>query len=144
MTTKLYDTDFYKWTVSQADLLRNEDYAELDLENLIEEIESMGKRDKRELASRLTVLLMHLLKLHYQPERRGNSWLRTTRTQRQKIDLVLKDSPSLRREIPALIEYVYPQARKNATTETELLLATFPIDCPWTAEQILDGDWLPG
>ena len=141
MTTATYKTDFYAWTQRQAGLLQNEDFAELDLPNLIEEIESMGISQRNEVTRRLIVLLMHLLKLRYQKRQHTNSWRRTIRTQRRDIEIVLESSPSLRRLVPDLIAYAYPRARKDAAAETNLPLTTFPQDCPWTVEQILDADF---
>ncbi len=148
MPQTLYDTDFYRWTQQQAALLQAEEFEELDLPNLIEEIEAMGRRDRRELTNRLLVLLMHLLKWGYQPNIHGHaqpkSWRNTIRTQRNRIEIVLMDSPSLRRELPTYIAYVYPRACKGASEETGLPVAIFPATCLYTLEQILDLDWLPG
>jgi predicted DNA-binding ribbon-helix-helix protein len=146
MKTATYETDFYAWTQQQAALLQAEELEQLDLPNLIEEIESMGKSQRTQLANRLRVLLMHLLKLRYQPcsvDRPARSWLNTIREQRNRIELVLRDSPSLRQELADEVAYAYPRARKQAAIETESLLATFPVVCPWTVEEILDEDWLP-
>lgn len=104
----------------------------------------MGASQRKEIKSRLLILIMHLLKLHYQSRQHPNSWLRTIRTQRNEIEFTLSDSPSLRRELPAAIEYVYPRARKQAAAETGLPLATFPATCPYTVDQILDDDFFPG
>lgn len=143
----LYETDFYAWTQEQAALLRAEELEKLDLANLIEEIEAMGRRDRRELSSRLIVLLMHLLKWQYQPTLHGHaqpsSWLRTIHTQRRKLELLLLDSPSLRRELPDHLEYAWPRACADASRETGLSLVTFPATCPYTMEQILDATYLP-
>jgi hypothetical protein len=141
MTTTLYDTDFYAWTQEQASLLRAEEVEKLDLSNLLEEIEAMGQRERRELTSRLTVLIMHLLKWQYQPEHRSKSWASTLRHQRYELALLLDDSPSLRRELPERIALVYPRACANAIGETGLL--ALPTVCPYTSEQILDEDFLP-
>jgi len=143
MTQVLYNQDFYAWTKQQASLLQAEELEQLDIPNLIEEIESMGKSQRRELDSRLTILLMHLLKLQQRPTYSGNSWYSTVDTQRREIGLVLRDSPSLRCEVLDGIAYAYPRARKDAARETKSALATFPTDCPWTVEEILDEDWLP-
>lgn len=146
-TVQLYEKDFYAWTQAQAALLQAEEFAELDLPNLIEEIEAMGRRDRRELTSRLTVLIMHLLKWQYQPTPHGRpqprSWLNTISTQRRELDLVLRDSPSLRRELPDHIEYAWPRARVDASRETGLDLKSFPIACPYTQAEILDDAFLP-
>lgn len=147
MTNTTYRTDFYAWTQEQAALLRTEELEQLDLPNLIEEIESMGASQRKAVKRRLLVLLMHLLRWQYQPGHKGrrpNSWRSTIRTQRNEIEIELSDSPSLRREVPDFIAYVYPRARKGAAEETGLALSTFPTDCPWTLEEVLDEDWLPG
>jgi hypothetical protein len=143
--TALYERDFYAWTQEQAALLRNEEYAELDLSNLIEEIEAMGRRDRRELTSRLTVLLMHLLKWQHQTGQHGRSrsWQNTIDTQRAEIELILRDSPSLHSELEEHIEYAWPKACRAAARETRLPLSIFPTTCTYTSEQILDADWLP-
>ncbi|MDQ3248758.1 MAG: DUF29 domain-containing protein [Chloroflexota bacterium] len=141
MQRTTYETDFYAWTQQQAALLQAEDLEKLDLPNLAEEIESMGKRDRKEVASRLKVLLIHLLKWKYQPQKnKGSSWRDTIRTQRNEIADEFDYSPSLRRELSALIAYAYPRARRDAAIETKLALATFPADCPWTGEEILGED----
>ena len=105
-----YDTDFYKWTQAQADALRAEKWELIDIANLAEEIESLGKRDRRELSSRLGILVRHLLKWHYQPERRrtGRSWQSTIMEQRRRIAGVLEQSPSLRTQLPDLLADEYP------------------------------------
>ncbi len=144
MPQTLYRTDFYAWTQQQAELLQAEEFERLDLPNLVEEIESMGISERKELTSRLTVLLIHLLKLRYQPRRRTRSWLSTINEQRNQLEILFRTSPSLRRQVTDEIEYAYPRARKGAAIETGLALATFPPDCPWKVEEILDADWLPG
>ncbi len=95
-TTTLYKQDFYAWTQRQAELLRAGQLGELDIENLIEEIESLGRQERQELRNRLGVLLGHLLKWHYQPEARSKSWVYTIREQRQEIQRHLKENPSLK------------------------------------------------
>src|SRR5262245_1130692 len=98
-----YERDFYRWTQRQAALLRTQDSGELDWKNIAEEIESLGKRDRRELGSRLRVLMIHLLKWQFQPTKRSESWSSTIGTQREEIRLIIEDSPSLRRQVPALM-----------------------------------------
>jgi hypothetical protein len=139
-----YDTDFYEWCLETAALIRDRRFDEIDLEHVAEEIEDMGKRDKREVGSRLTVLIMHLLKWQMQPERKDkSSWRETIEEQRLQLNLVLRDSPSLvriaRHEIPS----VYPSAVKKAARETRLTPGLFPKTCPYTAEQILNDDFFP-
>jgi hypothetical protein len=140
---KLYDADFVRWTEEQAAALRAGRLGALDLENLAEEIESLGKRDRRRLKSRLAVLVMHLLKWAYQIDRRSGSWESTIRTQRGEIRQLLDDSPSLRREVPGFIDERYDMARRNAAAETGLPLAAFPESCPFGIDEILAEEWLP-
>jgi Domain of unknown function DUF29 len=137
-----YDTDFYLWTQQQADLLRQGALSQVDAVNLAEEIESMGKSDRRSLESHLYIVLMHLLKWQYQPERRGNSWESSIDNGRDAIRRLLKDSPSLRPQAPTLAVEEYPGARRKAAKETGLPLNTFPEHCPFTVDQIT-GDYWP-
>jgi len=143
MTDTAYDTDFYTWTQAQAALLRQGRAEQLDWENLAEEIESLGNRDKRELKSRLEVLIMHLLKWWRQPEHQSRSWQGTIREQRDQLADLLEDSPSLRRRVPDYLKRAYPRARRKALDETGLYDPAFPPDCPWTVEQVLDPDFFP-
>jgi Domain of unknown function DUF29 len=138
-----YDADFFAWTMEQARLLREGALSEIDTLNLAEEIESMGKNNRRELGSRLVVLLMHLLKWSYQPNRRSPSWATTVRDQRDEIEELLADSPSLRSAVEDTLSTVYARALRKAVSETGLPEATFPANCPFTAEQILSEDFLP-
>ena len=115
---------------------------DLDLANIAEEIESMGKRDRRAISGYLQNVLMHLLKWRYQPERRGTSWELSIENGRYQIIDLLDESPSLKPQMDALIAKEYRQARKNASRETGLPLTTFPDQCPFTVEQIT-GDWWP-
>lgn len=138
-----YDDDFFAWTQEQARLLRGGDLSVVDAENLAEEIESMGRRDRRELRSRLVVLIAHLLKWKCQARRRSQSWQSTIRTQRREIELVLGDSPSLRPLFDGLVAEEYGAARQNAADETRSALRNFPAECPFTPEQILSEDFLP-
>jgi hypothetical protein len=139
----LYDTDIGAWAEQQARLLRAGWFAELDIEHIAEEIEDVGKSEQRELASRLSVLLAHLLKWHYQPERRGNSWRRTILAQRRSLSLRLKRTPSLKTILrdPDWLEEIWEDAISAATAETGL--DAFPEHCPWEIPQVLDADWMP-
>lgn len=144
MTNTTYRTDFYAWTQEQAALLEAEEWEKLDAPHIKEELESMGASQRSALTSRLKVLLMHLLKWRYQPEKNyGNSWHNTIDEQRAEIADLLEDNPSLHTELPTQFAKAYPRARRDAARETKLSLATFPIDCPWTVEEILDEDWYP-
>jgi hypothetical protein len=145
MHAPLYDEDFYAWTQQQAVLLRARKWRDLDYDNLAEELEALGKRDRRELEHRLEILVMHLLKWRYQPERRDRSrgWRSTIREQRRRLARLLQDSPSLRSEVPALMDDGYPHARGKALDETSLAPETLPSTCPWTAAQVLDDAFWP-
>jgi len=138
-----YEDDLFAWTQEQAALLRAHAVDGLDWENLAEEIESMGGRDRRELESRLAVVLLHLLKWQAQPALRGSSWRKSLRTQRREIRKLLKQSPSLRREVPGLIREAYADAVKDAIDETGLRADAFPSACPYAPDAVLDEDHLP-
>jgi hypothetical protein len=127
---KGYDDDFFLWTKKQAKLLKSGELSKLDIKNLIEEIESLGKSDKRALLSHLIILLQHLLKKEYQASKATKSWDHSIRNATFQIELLLKDSPSLKKQIPSLLEEAYPYARKQAAEETKLELKTFPAECP--------------
>jgi hypothetical protein len=146
MTTnaELYEQDFFEWTQTTAALIRTGKWQAIDPESVAEEIESLGKRDRRELGSRLQVLAMYLLKWYYQPSERSGSWWGTIEDQRTEILALLDDSPSLRRQVPAILAQRYPRARAKASGETGLPVETFPPTCPWTAEQVLAADFWPG
>ena len=139
----MYETDFYLWTQEQATLLREGRLDELDVPNLVEEIDSLGRSQRHELRSRLRVLLMHLLKWHYQPERRGPSWESTISEQRIHIEELLSDSPSLMTQVPTILPHVYALSRQSAHRETRLPLSTFPETCPYAVEQVLDDTFWP-
>jgi Domain of unknown function DUF29 len=139
----VYKKDFYAWTQEQAVLLRERQYTQLDLENLIEEIEGMGRSEYRQLSNRLEILIMHLLKWQYQPELRGRSWELTILEQRRRIAKLLRNNPSLRHELPTLLPDAYEDAAFSAMRETGLLLTTFPEQCPYTLAEVLDQTWLP-
>ena len=138
-----YDEDFFAWTQEQARMLRDGDFSQLDVENVAEELESMGRSDKRELRSRLTQLIMHLLKWQYQPGFRSRSWTSTIGQQRDQVKELLDESPSLRPTVTTDLSRIYKSARINAANETGLSETTFPPTAPYTAEQILSEDFLP-
>lgn len=137
-----YDQDFYLWLETTAKQLKEGRFSEIDLENLIEEIECMGRSEKRALESNLVVLLMHLVKYKYQHEKRSNSWKVTIREHRRRLTRTFKDSPSLKLYFQEVLLECYQDARKQASDETGLL-DTFPVDSPFTADECLDEDFLP-
>jgi hypothetical protein len=140
----LYDRDFFAWANEQAGLLRAGRLSEIDLENVAEEIESMGRSEKRELVSRLTVLLLHLLKWEHQAAGRGNSWRLSIANARDRLIEHLDDNPSLKSRLDAAVTSAYRYARREASVETNLPEATFPGTCPWSYDQIIDAAFWPG
>jgi hypothetical protein len=143
MTKAAYDTDFYAWTQAQAAHLRAKEWPALDVDNLAEEIESLGASDRRALRSHLLRLTQHLLKWHYQPQRRGESWRQSIDNARLEIELIVADSRTLRDFLPEALTWAYPRSRKEATKDTGLPPATFPETCPWALAQVLDEDFWP-
>lgn len=131
-----YEKDFSNWTKSQAKLLRNKKFLNLDIDNLIEEIESLGKSEKRVLLSHVIILLLHLLKRDYQSKKHTKSWDDSIENARVEIDLILLDSPSFKRELPIIIEKAYKYARKKAIIETGLEESMLPDSCPWKAKEL--------
>jgi hypothetical protein len=138
-----YDQDYYLWFVDQVRLLRNGMWQHVDIEHLAEELEDMGKREKRALRSRTVVLLAHLLNYAHQPERRSPSWNGTIREQRKQLEDLLRDSPSLKPRLIEELEDSYISAKLLAAGETSLSEAEFPPTCPFTLEQLLDEHFWP-
>jgi hypothetical protein len=144
LTSSLYETDFYAWTQEQASLLRKHQWSELDLLNLIEEIESLGKQQRQELRNRLSVLIGHLLKWEYQSSMPSRSWLATIRVQRRDTLRLLKDNPSLKSYLEDALAEAYENGRDLAMGETDLPEETFPKQCPYSLTEILDNSFYPG
>ena len=144
MGTK-YDADVVAWAIEQASLLRTGRLSDLDIEHIAEEIEDVGKSEQRELAGRMAVLLAHLLKWEYQPERRGSSWEDTIRTQRERIERRICKTPSLRASLTDADWQadVWDDAVDDAVKETGMARKVFPRSCPWTKEQIMSQDFYP-
>lgn len=132
-----YEKDFFKWTKAQAHLLKQGKFEKLDLDNLIEEIESLGRSDKRSLKSHCIVLLQHMLKVQCQPNKKTPSWDKSIRNARIEIALILEDSPSLKEGISEIIEAAYSYAKQKAMIETGLEASSFPEECPWGVLEIL-------
>jgi hypothetical protein len=139
----LYETDFYDWTQKQVGLLKSRQWEQLDVVNLIEEVEALGRKERQELRNRLGILLGHLLKWQFQPEHRSNSWLGTIREQRIQIKLLLEDSPSLKPYLNEIFLVTYELGLALAIRETQLGEAIFPESCPYTPDQIMRSDFLP-
>jgi hypothetical protein len=138
-----YDRDFYAWAMENAALLRQGRPDRADLANIAEELESIGKSERRELFSRMRVLVGHLLKWQCQPDQRSSDWRGTIGEQRNAIEDVLADSPSLRGRVAAALAEAYPKARRLAALETGLPLGRFPESCPYRADQVLPTDFWP-
>lgn len=139
----LYDRDFHAWASEQAALLRERRLGEADIEHIAEEIESMGKTERRELVSRLRVLLLHLLKWQLQPAGRCSSWRTSVIVQRNDLADHLDDNPSLRAFLPEALSKAYRNARLEAAEETKLPLSTFPSDCPYSIDEIASAEFWP-
>ena len=145
MGSSCYDKDVFLWSREQAALLRAGNFSQLDIEHLADEIEDVGKSEKRELAGRMAVLLAHLLKWQYQPERRSSCWTDTINVQRQRILLRLKETPSLKafmRDDDWMAD-AWLDGISSAQNETGLPMGMFPKKCPWSPEHLLSADWLP-
>jgi Domain of unknown function DUF29 len=138
-----YEQDFYAWTIEQSSLLRSGELSAVDAVNIAEEIESMGRSDRRELKSRLVVLVMHLLKWCHQPGARSRSWSATIEEQRLQIEGIIAESPSLRPSAAAMLPEVHAIARARAIADTGLADEVFPEACPFTADEVLSRTFLP-
>ncbi len=141
--TQVYDDDVVAWAQEQAQLLRNGQWLRLDVEHLAEEIEDVGKSEKRALVHRLAVLVEHLYKWQAQPERRGNSWLTTIRLQRLQVQRLLARMPSLRAMMADNDVRIGVWDDAVLLLVKETALADIPPRCPWTLQQVLTADWLP-
>ena len=139
----LYEQDLFAWTQQQVNLLTHQRWHELDVENLIDELEGMARRDRREMINRLIILIAHLLKWEFQPDHQSGSWRGSIQEQRLQLNGLLEDSPSLHQQFIESLEKAYPQAVKLASKETELPTTKFPNECPYELAQLLDEDFLP-
>lgn len=140
----LYDTDFYSWLQEQARLLEQGQANQCDLDNLIEEVEDMGKRHLQKLDSHLTELLMHLLKWQYQPQKReyGHSWENSIRAHRKQARDLIEKYPSLEAKIISDWEGIFESALRSAVVDTDMTKEDFPGSCPWTFDQIMQEGWI--
>ena len=142
MGTVSYDEDFYAWAKRNAELMREGRLSEVEVEHIAEELESMTRSEKRELTNRLAVLIAHLLKWQFQPERRSNSCKNTIEVQREDVAELIEESPSLRHEIDADLGRAYKKAIRLAAAETGVSTETFPTVCPYAFDEIVaEGFW---
>lgn len=139
----LYQQDFHSWIEQHITLLKEARFNELDINHLIEELEDMGKSNKRELTSRLIILIAHLLKWHYQPQQRSNSWQCSIIEQRASIHYLLKKVPSLKGALIDSIIEAYPEAIEIAVAETKLSVSVFPVKCLYSKDELLNKDFYP-
>jgi Domain of unknown function DUF29 len=139
----LYEIDYLKWIEVNLQKLRDRDYTNVDWENLLEEIEDMGKSERRSIESNLIVVLLHLLKWQFQPDRRSGSWESSIIEHRRRIRKALKESPSLKPYFETILSECYTEALKQAKAETNLPLITFPVECPYHLTEVMDDDFLP-
>jgi Domain of unknown function DUF29 len=137
-TTTLYDQDFYAWIQRQIELLQSQQWQHVDIENLIEELDSLGKQQRQEVRNRLGILLGHLLKWRYQPEARSKSWRATIREQRQQICRHLAENPSLKPYLSEAIEIGYESGLNLVDRETPLDPDQLPQSCPFSDTEIFE------
>jgi len=140
--SELYDVDFAEWTRRNAELLRSGHAAEADLEHIAEEIEDMGKRERRSLHNRCVRLIEHLLKWQHQPERRSSSWMRTIVVQRRGIRRLLDENPSFRAALTEVVAEAYDDAAAIVAAVTQLPRTDLPAVCPFSVEQLLADEFL--
>ena len=142
-TSSLHELDFYAWTQQQVDLIKSGNLVDVDFEHVLQEIESMGASERRELINRLAVLLAHLLKWHYQPSFRGRSWQLTIKEQRRQLQRHLKDNPSLHARLNEFIADSYIDSVLLAAKETGLDESAFPVQCPYAQDDLLNSEFYP-
>lgn len=140
---QLYEQDYALWLHTTCQLLRANRLAEVDIANLLEELNDMGRSEKRDFTSNLIVVLMHLLKYAYQPGQRSNSWRFTLKEHRRRLQEALKTSPSLKSHLEQVFADCYQEARDLTATETGMNLENFPLESPFSSEQALDREYLP-
>lgn len=144
VTANLYETDFYAWTQKQAEFLRDRAWSQLDLANLIEEIESLGRQERTELRNRLSILIGNLLKWEYQSNRRSRSLLMMIRVSRRDVLELLAENPSLKAYLPECLQKAYQKGVLLVAGETNLPMKTFPPDCCYSLDEILRDRFYPG
>ncbi|MGM3308320.1 DUF29 domain-containing protein [Anabaena sp. WFMT] len=142
----LYEQDFYLWIQTTLQQLKERNLEQLDIENLIEEIDSMGRREKKELKTRLVLLIEHLLKLKYWTEEKeynARGWRNTVVEQRRQIAYTFADSPSLKAILNDVFLDCYQDARKDTINKYQLSSNLFPEECPFSLTEVLNADFIP-
>lgn len=149
----LYDSDFQHWLEKTINYLKNQQFSQLDIQHLVEELEDLGRSEKKALESNLMILMAHLLKLKIQnnvPEQMKGSWYDSVVEHRQRVCKSLRDTPSLKSYLEMAVQSAYPDARKVAIKEGKLAKFGIPIPpeeiypatCPFTLKQLLDDDFM--
>jgi hypothetical protein len=138
-----YEEDFYGWTLNTAQLLRDKKMSEIDFDHIAEELEDMVSSNETQMINRLTLVLSHLLKWQFQPNMRGHSWIYTIREQRKRSKIHLRKNPSLKSKLSEILLDAYDIAVLEAAKESGLDEKTFPTECPYTLEQIMDDEFYP-
>ena len=133
-----YDRDFYTWTLQQAALIREGRFAEIDRENVAEEIEALGRSEFAQFVSFLQLILLHMLKWDHQPERRTRSWRLSIVLHRDHAKTVLDENPGFKSRLGEALARAYRRARLDAMKETKLPSSTFPEVCPYSLEETLE------
>lgn len=138
-----YEEDVYGWATHTAELLRKKKMSEVDFDNIIEEIESLGRSEKSQLVNRLSLILSHLLKWQFQPERKTRSWDLTIKENRRRFKNILNENPSLKSKLAEILDDAYYYAKLEAGKETSIDESSFPKDCPYTFEEIMSDAFYP-
>ncbi|HYW18359.1 MAG TPA: DUF29 domain-containing protein [Nodularia sp. (in: cyanobacteria)] len=144
LKANLYETDFYAWTRQQSHLLRHQQWNQLDIPNLIEEIESLGRMERQELRNRLSILIGNLLKWEFQSAKRSRNWLVTIRVQRREILKLLSENSRLKPYLEEALPEAYKNAKDLASGETKLPFSTFPQQCLYSLVEVMSDRFYPG
>ena len=136
-TQSNYEKDLYKWSKTQVNLLKKGDFSRADVDHIIEEIEDLGSSQRNALESQMIRLLMHMLKIAYQPQKHTKSWDKSIGNSRIEIEKIIRKNPSLKRELNNVMNDSYYYARKKAHVETRLDINIFPTDCPWSLKEVI-------
>ncbi len=139
----LYEDDVLAWAAQQAALLRAQQWSRLDIDNIVEEIEDVGNSEKRELQSRMAVLISHLLKWKFQPIRRSHSWQNTIREQRSAIQQDIRKTPSLGPLLDNARWVASAYRRARIDTYAETALPALPDELPWSVSELMSEDFFP-
>ena len=139
----LYETDYLQWIEATVQRIQSQDYGAVDWENLVEEVEDMGRQERQSLESNFIVMVIHLLKWQFQPAKRSGSWEGSIIEHRRRVNKALKDSPSLNPYLVGCEAECYEEAVEPAKAETGLPLEAFPLDCPYEVADMLKAGFLP-